>query len=465
MKRKLLPFALMVSAVVAFSSCLSDNDEQEYYDDAALTGFSVTSLNRYYHYTSKAGTDSVSRQAYTPTKLYFYIDQVNHTIYNPDSLPYGSDVSKVLCTVTAKNGGTVGIKSMRSDTLSMLSAKDSIDFTQPRQLYVYSNSGKTSASYTVTVNVHKQDGKVFNWNSTATTNEALAAMTAMKGVEFGGKMLVFGVKDGASAVMSAPLDNFSAWTAVQTTPVLDAEAYKSVTVKGTYLYTLNAGSVLRSADGAAWESIGAAPLRQLVGASDAKLYAISTDGKLMSSADGTSWEADAMDAEATLLPEANINMVSMGLKTNADANRLLLVGTTASDARVWGKIEEKGATAESQPWTYYVGDASNRFVLPNLENLQVSAYKEGVLAFGGKGMGSSSKVEAFKQFYYTPDGGITWQNDSIALPTGFSKEAAPVMMHVDSRNFIWLVCGKTGQVWHGRLNRLGWKKEQDIFTE
>lgn len=465
MKRKLLPFALMVSAVVAFSSCLSDNEEAEYYDDAALTSFSVTSLNRYYHYTSKAGTDSVSRKAYAPTTLYFYIDQVNHKIYNPDSLPYGCDVSKVLCAINAKNGGAIALKSMKSDSLRMFSAKDSIDFTQPRQLYVYSNSGKTSASYTVTVNVHKQDGSVFNWNGAAVANATLAAMTAMKEVEFGGKMYVFGVKDGASAVVSASLDNFAAWTAVQTSPALDAEAYKSVTVKGAYLYTLNAGKVLRSADGATWETVGAASLRQLVGAGNTKLYAIGDDGKLMSSADGASWAPDAMDADAALLPDGNINMVSMPLKTNADASRLLLVGTTATDARVWGKIEEKDAKAQMLPWTYYVNDATNRFALPNLENLQVSPYKEGVLAFGGKGMGSSSKVEAFKHFYYTADGGITWKNDSIALPSGFATTASPVAMHVDSRNFIWLVCGKTGQVWHGRLNRLGWKKEQDIFKE
>jgi hypothetical protein len=36
---------------------------------------------------------------------------------------------------------------------------------------------------------------------------------------------------------------------------------------------------------------------------------------------------------------------------------------------------------------------------------------------------------------------------------------------VDSDNFIWIVNAKSGSTWRGRINRLGWKKEQTDFTE
>lgn len=36
---------------------------------------------------------------------------------------------------------------------------------------------------------------------------------------------------------------------------------------------------------------------------------------------------------------------------------------------------------------------------------------------------------------------------------------------VDSDNFIWIVNAKSGLTWRGRINRLGWKKEQTDFIE
>ena len=38
-------------------------------------------------------------------------------------------------------------------------------------------------------------------------------------------------------------------------------------------------------------------------------------------------------------------------------------------------------------------------------------------------------------------------------------------MATDDDNFIWVVCGGTGQVWRGRLNRMGWTDGQTSFTE
>lgn len=37
----------------------------------------------------------------------FYIDQLKKEIYNPDSLPKGTDATHVLCNISSKNGGIV----------------------------------------------------------------------------------------------------------------------------------------------------------------------------------------------------------------------------------------------------------------------------------------------------------------------------------------------------------------------
>jgi hypothetical protein len=35
----------------------------------------------------------------------------------------------------------------------------------------------------------------------------------------------------------------------------------------------------------------------------------------------------------------------------------------------------------------------------------------------------------------------------------------------DKDNFIWLICSGTGEVWRGRLNRLGWKDVPTSFLK
>ena len=68
-------------------------------------------------------------------------------------------------------------------------------------------------------------------------------------------------------------------------------------------------------------------------------------------------------------------------------------------------------------------------------------------------------------FYGSRDGGITWEADTvITSPLGFFV-TGPYTVSVDKDHFIWFVSGKTGETWRGRINRLGWKKEQYEYYE
>ena len=63
------------------------------------------------------------------------------------------------------------------------------------------------------------------------------------------------------------------------------------------------------------------------------------------------------------------------------------------------------------------------------------------------------------------DGGINWRKSSLyTFPTGFNSTAV-FGATVDNQQNIWMVCGGSGQVWRGRLNRLGWATWQTAFTE
>ena len=67
-------------------------------------------------------------------------------------------------------------------------------------------------------------------------------------------------------------------------------------------------------------------------------------------------------------------------------------------------------------------------------------------------------------FYYSQDGGITWKTPDYTLPTDMNSSNV-FTATVDSQNFIWIICGQSGEIWRGRLNRMGWTKEQNEFLK
>jgi len=160
---------MLTMAVLTVSSCLgsSDNDVTTY-DDMVVTSFSLGTLNRYITTTSSTGADSTYRVNITGSYYPMTIDQLGQKIYNRDSLPYGTDISHVICTITTRNSGVVYFKSVVSDTLWYYSAEDSLDFSTPRLLRVYATDGSGSRDYTVTLNVKSHTDIGVDWTSHGT---------------------------------------------------------------------------------------------------------------------------------------------------------------------------------------------------------------------------------------------------------------------------------------------------------
>jgi hypothetical protein len=63
--------------------------------------------------------------------------------------------------------------------------------------------------------------------------------------------------------------------------------------------------------------------------------------------------------------------------------------------------------------------------------------------------------------YQSRDNGITWKyNPWYVFPDEFDSHATKVTATVDADNFLWLHCEGSGQVWRGRLNKLGWENQE-----
>ena len=156
-------FALIVGALM-MTSCLKSDDKSEiiYNQDTAITDFSLTTVNRYIHTTSKSGKDSVYKRVVSSPVL-FDIDHYNQTISNSDSLFTDCDLKHVLISVTTKNGGTAVIKSLTSDSLKIIISTDSLDFTQPREIRVYAQDNNSYRAYKVTMNKHQVATEKILW--------------------------------------------------------------------------------------------------------------------------------------------------------------------------------------------------------------------------------------------------------------------------------------------------------------
>ena len=467
MKNKFAAFIMLFATVAFMASCLGSNEEYNYSDETALTSFSVTAAKQYqFVKTSDGLRDSIVTNDLTPSDYRFYINQITGQIYNPDSLPCGVDAKKLL--VTASGGAAIFIKSMTSDSVSYLSTSDSLDFSADRQLQVVSYSGTALRKYTVHINVHKEQPDSFEWHATADC-EAIKALTAIHTVAIGKRLVLFGTDGQCTRIFTS---TGTAWT--ETTDnagrTLTADAYNSVVVKDGSAYIADAGTIMRSADAQTWTTVATSTgIRRLVAAGTCRMYGYAQDGRLMQSDDNAlTWAPATIDDAQTLLPQGETAYTVTPLDGYAKTERIVLVGNggAAQGMSIWGKIDEWATGSENQPWTYYNVTSDNRHTLPALASVSAVAYDGAIYALGRSTEGAA--------FYKSADNGITWRQDTTTLlmPEGFDLAAdgqttagQAFAVTVDADKSLWLVNATTGKTWRGRINRLGWKKEQTAFEE
>lgn len=471
MKSKTINIAVLLAALFSLVSCLDTNDgDYVYTDDSAVTAFSVTSAKKAVHVRASNGADSVYYTTATLTAYKFVIDQQRCVIYNPDSLPYGVDPTKLLVSANSLNSGSLVLKSMTSDSLSYFSTTDSLDFSKPRELQVYSLSGAAVRKYEVRVNVHQEPADQFNWtklpNPTAFTS-ATGVKSFVVTTASGTTRRFLLASDGTTTTVYRA-DGDDAWTAA--TPdfnhTLAAETYRSAAVKHDTLFVCDNGVVMATTDGNTWtqQTTAEAGVARIIAANPIRLYAYNNEGVMVSSDDsGKTWKVASIDESASLLPNGDIAYATLPLATNANAYRTLLIGSVPEASTtafsIWGKIDEGNAYSENQPWMFYDHNSLNRHELSLMQNFSAFTYDGKIMM-----VGNEDRVY-LPNFYGSRDGGITWKADSvITSPLGFFV-TGPYTVSVDKDNFIWFVSGKTGETWRGRINRLGWKKEQYEYYE
>ena len=471
MKRKFFAFILLISAGLSLSSCLSSDDDTniEYTHDTAITAFSLGNMTRYFSGKSTStGNDTTFSASVTGANYKFLIDQTKREIYNLDSLPVGTKTSAVLVTVTAKQSSPlfwVLKNKSNEDSLAYYSSSDSVDLSSPKKLRVYNNDYSAYATYTVTANVHKEDADSFVWRSLASQNENLKGLDSLKALSVGSDIFVFGKNSAGLKVYKS--SNGISWTLVQPQVALAPNAYKSAISKDGELYILNNGTVYKSADAENWETVATdASLYQLIGAGSNCLYAYtaaasSISGISVSLDNGVTWTAESLSDAASLLPTENLSMVISSVRSTKNAENLLLVGNRNKEkndtiATLWNRTVDYNEGAKSGQWNYVEYDAHQGGKLPYLNTLQVARNDSGFVALGADtyNVGSSSVNRAK---WYKSKNGLAWYVDTtVVVPTAFEVDK-PTAFVRDANNYYWII--NNGNVWKGRYNRDGWRKD------
>ena len=427
MKRMFRMLGVLLSAATVLTSCLNSDEDTTVYSDTAITEVTLGTLNRYTHGTSaKTGNDTIVKSTLTGSSYKLTIDQLAHTIYNRDSLPVGTDVSHVvLSSLSTKNSGMAFMKSLTSDSLSYISTTDSIDFSQPRQLRVFSSDGSAYRDYTMTLAVSTTTGLSFGWQKVAERDE-LKGWTDKHLVSIGDTVLFV---DGGIIAMSSPMYRLKVLARISD------DGYFEWNSLVPYYSDTNWIRFVASK----------APVRQLIGATQNEVFGIGNDGilKVCTAVDNQVWRDEQLDDDASLLPAGSIAMTSWSYAPADSTDYVLLAGNSETDgtnAVLWRKLSRHHAAGQNTEgtWVYMPIDYDNHYALPRQEGLSIAYYNGVVLAVG-------SNMEMLQ----SRDQGITWKTaTTYALPS--SLQGTRVAMAADNHDRLWLVTD-SGEVWMGTL--------------
>lgn len=453
MKRKFFAFIALITATLSLSSCLSsDETTVEYTHDTAITAFSLGSLDRYTK--TKAGKDTLLKANVTGSDYKFYIDQAQRLIYNVDSLPCGVRDTAILATISSKNSSPILLMDINKpdSVAAYYSSSDSINFSKPRFIRVYSSDYSAYAEYKVTVNVHKELPYEFKWHELAQNNSQLAAFSDLKAVACGDYIYVFGKTAEGTKVLKSAINDGSAWSPIMMNESLSSDAYQSAVALEGKLYISDGGKVYASADAATWTLVsGNADVKQLIGASSKYLYAYTAAGISVSKDKGASWEQEKLDTDVDYLPTQNISMNAAGVLSAKDVENVMLLGTrdkALKDTVATTWLRTVDYANEDGQWNYLEIENNKSGKMPWLDQVITCAADTGFVALGSNG-----------KWYKSQNAGLTWKQDKmVVLPAKFATATEGRFAFCrDKQHYYWII--RNGCVWRGRFNIDGWSKE------
>lgn len=438
----------LMAATFLLTSCLEDNTEEEATAYASIVSFSINNLKAQVTDTNASGEDTTYTVTVTGSLYPFSIDHVNGEIYNRDSLPVGTDITKATVDI-----GYEGLYIVygEGDEMRYYSTTDSIDFTSPVRFTVYATDGVSNRTYYIRLNVHQTNSESLVWEQPAQNGFPGEGMTEQKAVTQGDRLYVLAQHNGTTALTSTLLTDGRVWTALTpVTGLADEADCHTLTALDDNFYLLAGGKLYNSNDCATWLPCNEeSSFSDIIGTADGQLYLRAGDTVLAGTPD-EGWTT-IQQVDETVFP-LSPSVISSALTTNHHITRTTLVGipegyTADTCAVVWTKLSTESV------WTYY---NNSQYGCPLLEDLTVVGWEGKLYAFGGKSLNRNKVIEPFEAIFTSTDGGITWQRQAshMGLPDELAGFEGSHSCVVDNKGFIWLMAASEGAVYRANLGAL-----------
>lgn len=411
--------SLMLAALVGLTACnASSTDDLEYELPTS------TLVKKFYISANDKVLENLD-------KVFFSIDLNTASIFNADSLPFGTDVRKLVPVITTGGVSALDIIVTRpgqSDTTYnyLTNSTDSINFANgPVKLRLKSIDENATMEYTVKVNVHQVKSDSLAWGNAAYSQlpTSLANVTAQHTVKLDGKAYCL-TTDGNSYCISVS-DNPATQRWTNNIVSFGFEPYVESlrsTVDALYIMSVD-GDLYKSTDkGLSWSN-EQIKLDNVIGAygSDILGTVKSDNGWTIISTSGKSWNAPA-------------NFPVIGSSTPieyrfpmSDSSQITIVGGRLADdslsGECWGFDGENWACLSNGPLPVQVEDAVVFPYFVFAENDYFVATESSVfVVIGGRKQDGEINTTTYISYNY----GVTWKkaSDEMQLPA----DVPPVYM-------------------------------------
>ena len=465
-------FTLLITAVITINlcSCLDSSSSSTSYNDTAITSFSIGTLKKQVHTTSSTGEDSVYTTTVSGSSYNFTIDHYGKQIYNKDSLPYLT-IPKALVTLTTDNSGVAcWVSTTSDDTLYSYSSSDSVEFYQPRKLTVFSSNGNADRTYTVTVNVHKEDSSTVHFTEYENIPDEFKSSKYMDihCIDEYLYVLCKNKSGDTTHVYRASINNADSWTKLTTNMTLSGDMAETSTASETMIYAINNGDIIATSDGSNWATIASGVnFDKMIGATDYEMYALNNGTIYVSNDYGYTWNADKLGDPESYLPLENISFFYRPVDGYADYVRMVIVGTRDyfDDAKIWSKLVNISNSSDSGEWLE-VEAGTHTSPLPAYTSLTVAPYGYYMVACGAS-TGNEDYDFDITDVKISKDFGLTWQKDTTLTNTITANVICPnkqLRTATDKTGRIWMVCGGSGSVYSFFKNIMLWRTRKKYFN-
>lgn len=470
-----------------FTSCNKDSQEDTIKNVSSSSSTLISSFSIGKNKDERYNLDSV----------YFSIDQDRGLIYNADSLPVNTDVTRLTVNVSfptlvdKAEFHVTGGKVMKDTIVNYTSStNDSIDFTGHVDLVVTAADKKTTRIYNVKVNVHRIEPDTLFWDTNLRRElpHEAGVVTAEKVVQQGSVYLALVQQGERYTISSAPSLGQDTWKKIAESFPFNPQV-KSFTSTRDAVYLLDAsGELYRSLDmGATWTDCGVAWYSITGGYAGRLLGVVAHDGTFNHDEYPRPSGFILQEVEPDF-PVAGSSPLVMTSNEWVTAPQSLMVGgytktgelTNASwgyDGSSWGNLSNSATTSGNLPAVAEPVVVPYYTVRLDTVSLKVTKRVAWLLMGGRLADGSLNKVT-----YVSYNQGISWTAgaNTMQLPSCITScYGAQAFVVTESRTkaksfiskpvttwdcpYIYLVGGVNASgetdcsIWKGVINRLSFK--------